>query len=356
MMKRRHRLSWWRGNGVRCVVVLVVMFFVGVALVVVFEPLRGSPAATKIRIEEGMSVAEIADLLKEKGVIRSSLAFRAVALLQGSARTLRAGTYVLSPSQTTSEILDMLRQGSSQQIIVTIPEGFTVGDIDTLFVRKGLIESGEIVKCAAGECDFSSFEFLPKPSGRITPWRSGMPEGAGSVLEGYLFPDTYYVEVESFVLKFFLERLLATFRRQVLDALEKDLKSSPRTLHEVITMASLVEREAGTDAERSVVAGILWKRFDAGMGLDVDATIRYALGREQGPLMKDDLNTSSLYNTRRYRGLPPGPISNPGLKSILAALRPEASPYWYYLHDAAGKIHYAVTNDEHNANKALYLR
>ncbi len=121
-------------------------------------------------------------------------------------------------------------------------------------------------------------------------------------------------------------------------------------------MASLVEEETRTDDERAIVAGILWKRFDAGTGLGVDATVRYALDKPSSALTVSDLDTNSDYNTRKFRGLPPGAIASPSLESIKAALHPEASEYWYYLHGTDGQIRYAKTNEEHNENKYKYLR
>jgi UPF0755 protein len=120
-------------------------------------------------------------------------------------------------------------------------------------------------------------------------------------------------------------------------------------------MASLIERETSSDDEREIVSGILWKRLSADQGLAVDATVRYALGKITEALTKDDLSIDSAYNTRKYRGLPPGPIANPGLKSIKAAINPKDSPYFYYLHGKDGQIRYSETNDEHNLKKAKYL-
>lgn len=330
---------------------LLVAFVVGVAVVLLNlgrEPSPFGDVARKVRIQEGASVAEMANTLKAEGIIRSVLVFRAIALLEGSTRELRAGTYLFRSSQSIPEILAELRAGRSQEIHVTIPEGFTVADLDALLARQGLSGEGEILECAAS-CDFSSFAFLPRDGGRVSSER-------GSRVEGYLFPETYYTEVESFVPKFFLDRLLTEFRHRVVEGLGEDIRTSRRPMHEIITMASLVEEETRTEEERPVVAGILWKRLDARMGLDVDASVRYALGKPRGVLTAADLSDPSPYNTRRTHGLPPTPIANPGLESIRAALHPQDSPYWYYLHGVDGVIRYAETNEEHNANKARYLR
>ena len=306
----------------------------------------GSTAERPVKILEGMSAGEIADLLEEEGIIRSSLAFNLFVRFRGVRKNLQAGHFVLSPAMGTADIVEILRTGKAREIAVTVPEGFSLSDINALLAKKSLMEPGAAIDCAR-RCDFSSFEFLPLSKG-LAP--------RGGRLEGYLFPDTYYVEPADFVPKFFLERMLGEFRRRVVGGLADDLRRSDRSLHEIVTMASLIEEEAKTDDERPVIAGILWKRFDASTGLGVDAAVRYILEKPTGTLTADDLATHSSYNLRRFRGLPPGPIANPGVASIRAALRPQQSEYWYYLHGEDGKVHYAATNDEHNTNKAKYLR
>lgn len=320
-----------------------------------------SSADRMVKISEGVSVAGIANLLEEEGIIRSATAFQLFVRLRGVGRNLQAGNFILSPRMNIGEVVEILRTGKVKEIAVTIPEGFTLKDIDALLVKKGLMESGALLDCVQ-RCDFASFAFLPKklqglalPAGRSSG-SEGWSKAPGGRVEGYLFPETYYVEPANFVPKFFLERMLGEFRKRVFDALKDDFKKSGRSLHEIITMASLLEEEAKTNDERPVIAGILWKRFDAHTGLGVDAAVRYILGKPKGTLTASDLALSSPYNLRRFRGLPPGPIASPGIASIRAALHPQESAYWYYLHGKDGKVHYAVTNEEHNSNKAKYLR
>ena len=317
-----------------------------------------STAERPVKISEGMSVGSIAHLLEAEGIIRSSVAFHLFVRLHGVGKSLQAGSFVLGPSMKTAEVVEVLRTGKAKEIAVTIPEGFTLKDIDALLVKKDLMEPGALLDCVQ-RCDFSSFTFLPLGSApafaKATAGKQGIAP-RGGVLEGYPFPDTYYIEPANFVPKFFLERMLGEFRKKVLDGLKDDIKRSGRSLHEIVTMASLIEEEAKNGGERPVIAGILWKRFDANTGLGVDAAIRYILGKSTGALNASDLATKSPYNLRKFRGLPPGPIASPGLMSIEAALRPKVSEYWYYLHGKDGKVHYAVTNEEHNVNKAKYLR
>lgn len=299
-----------------------------------------------VRIAKGASTQEIAETLKEKGLIRSSLAFRVFTYFQGADRLLQAGSFSLSPAMNAKDILSSLMRGYADEAVITIPEGFTVQDIDTLLAEKGLIEEGDLIECA-NSCDFSEFDFLPSVSGLAR---------RGGKIEGYLFPDTYFVLVEDFSAEEFLKRLLHTFEDRVLDDLGSDFEASSRSVHAIITMASLIEEETVTDDERAIVSGILWKREDEGMGLGVDAAVRYILNKPTAAITVADLNVNSPYNLRKFRGLSPGPIANPGKDSVIAALNPEESSYWYYLHDPQGNIHYAETNTEHNINRQIYLQ
>jgi len=307
---------------------------------------KSSEARLAMKIEAGMSVQDIALMLSDRNIIRSPRAFSLYTKLHEKETALQAGKFVLRPSMSVAELIEVLQDGKAEEMIITIPEGFTVKQIDTLLAEKGVMEEGEIMSCLV-ECDFSSFDFLPSGEGQVD---------RGGRLEGYLFPETYFVDIEEFVPKFFLERMMTTFRRRVIEAFPDKFPDPSHSLHQIITMVSLIEEEALTDEERPVVAGIMWKRFDAGRGLGVDATVRYILNKPTGAITAGDLNTNSPYNTRKFKGLPPGPIASPGEVSIRAALFPEDSEYWYYLHGSDGQIHYAKTNEEHNLNKFEYIK
>jgi UPF0755 protein len=296
-----------------------------------------------VSIPQGTSVKGIARMLADKGVIRSAWAFGWYAKLHHA--SLQAGDFSVPPSLGAKAVIQQLGHAQSDQVTVTVPEGFTVSDIDALIAEKGLAPAGAIRDCAR-TCDFSAYAFLPSAA--------GLADRGGKV-EGYLYPDTYFVERRSFDAKAFLDRLLQTFDDRVIKAMP-DLQSGAHPLHEVITMASLLEEESRKGAERPVVAGILWNRIDQGMSLGVDAAVRYIVEKPKSALNSADLQIDSPYNLRQSRGLPPGPIASPSLSSIEAALHPAETPYLYYLHDASGQIHYAQTNDEHNANRARYLQ
>jgi UPF0755 protein len=150
--------------------------------------------------------------------------------------------------------------------------------------------------------------------------------------------------------------MLGTFRKRIITNYADQVRTSGKSMAQVVTMASLVESESRAGEERPIIAGILWKRLEAKIGLGVDAANRYMLNKPTEALTQKDLDADSPYNTRKYRGLPPSPISNPGITAFEAALHPVASEYLYYLHGSDGRVHYAVTNDEHNQNRARYLK
>ena len=295
-------------------------------------------SSTNVTIPSGSSFSQVTGILRELRLIRSGTAFSIRARFTGQDRLIRAGTYALQPSMSVSDILSVLTGGAPGEVSITIPEGFTVADIDRLLASKGLTDTGAILACSK-TCQFDDMPFLATAT-----------NGPNGRLEGYLFPDTYFVGAP-LEPREFLGRMLVTFQKKVLNTVTFNTE-----LHDQIVMASLSEKEAANDTERPVISGILWKRYFEGMTLGVDASVRYVLDKPTATLTKTDLEVDSPYNLRTHQGLPPGPIANPGLASIKAALHPETTPYFYYLHGTDGMIHYAETNDEHNANKAKYLR
>lgn len=308
----------------------------------------GSESRVHLTIPVGATTTSIASMLANEDVIRSEAAFRVHVRLSGNDGKLQAGTFVLQRSASVQEVVESLKAGKAEEASVTIPEGYTVKDIDALMAELGFINGGEIIDCAQ-TCDFATFDFLPLKHQKSLADRGGL-------LEGYLYPETYFVAYQDFHPKFFLERMLGEFRRNVIGEYAGEIVDSPYSLHEIVTMASLVEEETRADEERPIVAGILWKRLREGFRLDVDATVRYIVDKPTDAITLGDLNIQSPYNTRKLGGLPPGPIANPGLKSLEATLQPESSKYYYYLHGKDGKIRYAVSNEEHNINKYRYIR
>ena len=182
---------------------------------------------------------------------------------------------------------------------------------------------------------------------------SELPETAS--LEGYLFPDTYEIS-EGESPEDIIKNILVNFEKKITRELKEAIALKNKSVFEIITMASMIEKEVKTINDKKIVSGILWKRLEDGMPLQVDATINYITGKNHKSALLADLKINSPYNTYKYQGLPLGPISNPGIDSILAAIYPTESKYWYYLSADSGKTIFSKTLKEHNAAIAKYLR
>lgn len=289
-----------------------------------------------VDIAQGSSGTQIARQLYDKGLIKSPTLFKLYVKEKGLEGQMKAGRMIFQENFALPEIVETLVAGKSEEFPVTLLEGWTALQIGEYLEEKGLTSSDNFMACFE-QCDFD-FNFLPEGS-----------------LEGYLYPDTYYVSPQSYSDEAFITRLITTLNEKLTDDDWAAINASEKDFSQIMIMASIVEREERNDAEKATVAGILWNRFDTGMGLGADATVLYALGRTSGGLSYADLQVDSPYNTRKYAGLPPTPIANPGLSSIRASLYPEETDYWYYLHGSDGKIHYGRSLEEHNANKARYL-
>lgn len=289
-----------------------------------------------VEITPGKGLEKITRDLKEKKLIRHEMLFRLYARLTGLADEVKAGRYRLE-NFTPAQILRFLAKPGNGEISVTIPEGSSMFDIDEKLFKLGLIEKDEFLKLRREH--FEEMDFLPSQTNSI---------------EGYLFPDTYFAFVKNFEPKDLAIKMLKNFQKRVIKKLSEDIKKSKRSFHEIITVASLLEREIKEGKDRALVAGILWKRYDHSWPLQVDATLLY--GKKDRTISANELKRDSPYNTYTSKGLPPTPIGNPGIETIQAAFHPEVSPYWFYLTAKDGIVMYSKTNDEHNAKRAKYLR
>lgn len=292
-------------------------------------------------IKKGESTSQIAQNLKEKNLILDEGTFKLFAKLSGKDRSIVAGRFSLSSSQTIPTILDVITDNRQSEVVLTVPEGSTVTNIDQELVELGLIETGEFIKAVTSFNQYDKYPFLDKESIKnlIYP------------LEGYLFPDTYFISANDFYSENLIQLMLQNFQAKLTEITNQPTE---RSLREYIIMASILEQEVNTSNDMPIVAGILWKRLDSGWMLGADATLLY--NKDNREINYSDLQEDNPYNTRNRTGLPPGPITNPGLQTIKAAMFPQNSPYYFYLTTLdTGEVIYSVTNEEHNANKQKYL-
>ncbi len=270
-------------------------------------------------IPEGSSTRDIAEILVVEGIIDDAFKFRLFSKLNEYDGKFLAGEYPLAPTMSTSEIADMLCLGLTEQTSFTIPEGYTINQIADTLYNQGLIDKDIFLDLTVNG-DYSEYSFL-----------EGAVEGEHH-LEGYLFPETYTIPVgadEDMIIRMMLDQFQSVYSQY-----EKRADELNMTTNEVISMASLIEKEAILDGDRALVSSVIHNRLKEGMPLQIDATIHYALeliGMNRQYLTYDDLEVDSPYNTYKIEGLPPGPIASPGEACIKAALYPENTEFIYYV-------------------------
>jgi len=307
-------------------------------------------------VEKGQNLFEIAQKLEQEGIIRSRFFFDFYVILKISQNKLQAGEYFLNPSMSVVKIADKIISGDITKATITIPEGWNLRDIAWYFENKGMFQAEELFELVGFPLiNYSINTELPKPKNFSLDYEFLKEKPQNISLEGYLFPDTYEI-VYDIALEDIVRKMLDNFDNKLTQELRNEIKEQGKTIFEIITVASLLEKEVKDFEEKKIVAGILWKRMKAGIGLHIDATISYITGKKTVRISKQETEIDSLYNTYKYRGLPLGPICNPGLESVLAAIYPENSDYWYYLSTPEGETIFSRTLEEHNIAKAKYLK
>ena len=308
---------------------LAVGIFFVLAILAMFVtalwPPSDFPTGNIFHIESNSSLGQITDNLYNEHLIKSEVLFKSLVIIFSGQRGIKAGDYLFDSRQFVAEIAWRLVRGQEglTSIKLTIPEGFDIRQISVVL--------GKDIPA------FSTSTFIAK----------------GKPLEGYLFPDTYFFNSETTpddviqAMRNLFDQKIATVR--------DGISVFGRATSTDIIMASILEREATSSVDRRIIAGILWKRLDDKMPLQVDSTLVYALNKDGTKLTSADLATTSPFNTYKNLGLPPTPIGNPGLSAIIDAINPTATGYWYYISDSKGNIHYAKTYDEQIANEQKYL-
>ncbi len=333
------------------IILVCVVIIVGPTTWFLRELRPVSPAATEqlFTIEKGQGVKQIARNLHDAGLIRSPFAFQLYAWGEGVSGSMQAGTYKLTPAMDVPAIMRGIVRGDavSNEAIITIREGWTNREIGDYLEGQGLFSRDAWLQAVAVT---DSRTLLPDFTFSVL---SNKPADAS--LEGYLFPDTYRVYKNATPADV-VKKMLQNAEAKLTDDLRAKVQAQGRALFEVLTLASIIEREVQSERDKKLVADVFAKRLRDGIPLQADATLTYLLGKATAALTAEDLALDSPYNTYRYAGLPPGPIGNPGLDAILAVLEPEPNPYYYFLSAPSGETIYSVTLEEHNENKAKYLR
>lgn len=333
----------WRPTQRRSrIIALVVACIVGLGLTGSYlayrfglQPVSSDTTTVSFTISAGQNAPAIATALKSAGLIRDRNAFVSYVNFHGLRAKLKTGVYELSPSMSANAIADRIAGGRTLTRQLVVPEGYTLSQIETAAVAAGISKSDFQAALKANY----NYAFL-----------AGKP--AGVPLEGYLFPDSYSLNAGTTAQQM-VELMLTTFADRVGPEYIQAFTAQGLTLHQGLTLASIVEREVNIAADRPVVAQIFLKRFKSGQSLGSDVTTEYA-AKLLGVPFNIDIN--SPYNTRRFAGLPPGPICSPGLSALDAVARPATTDYLYFLSGKDGKTYFAKTYSEHQGNIIKYLQ
>lgn len=319
--------SLWNKNTNRRTIIIVLVIAACVSSFYAYINLPPStfPVDGYVTIPEGTSVTDAAKILEENHVVSSGWWLKRVIQIQGKAEKVYAGDYVFKEPITLMRVAKRITSGAFglEPVKILIPEGSTAKEIAKILDKKLM--------------HFDTTKFVEE----------------AEKFEGYLFPDTYYVLPnikEQDVIKVLKETL-----NKKLEPFKEEIEASPYNLHEILTIASIIEKEESDKKDRHMIAGVINNRLKINMALQVDATFLYILGKGTFGLSREDLKHQSPYNTYVHAGLPPGPINNPGLSSIRAVLEPSSHPYLFYLADSSGTTYYSKTYEEHLAKKRVYI-
>ncbi len=331
-------------------VVLIVAGIVGVYLgykrlpQLVSEFYRPAPRETMpgkeivITIPKGATLSQVGKILQDNGIIRSSLVLKLVAFIRGEQRKVKAGDYLLKTSSDPGDVLDLLISGKTLVITLTVPEGYNIFQIADLFQQTGISTREEILSAARDKAFVNELGV------------------EGSSLEGYLFPDTYFVRPsERGDPKLVLRRMVQRFR----EVYDKQVKATAEqfgwTPLQVVTLASLIEKEAKA-SEHALVSAVFHNRLRSNMKLQSDPTVIYGIKPMGSKITRADLERKHPYNTYQILGLPPGPIANPGRESLVAAVAPADVDYLYFVSKNDGTHQFSNTLQEHNRWVNLYQK
>lgn len=326
--------------------VVIVVVLAMTALYVYYQiywPNQGS-FYKDFAIGSGESAHQVSQRLKQERIIKSSFWFEVYLWLTDRRSQIKAGKYYLGPSQNIPEIVSLLTTmpPAKPEITITIPEGWRTLEIIDKLVEANITERTDLEAEIKNPTKYQSgFNFLKD----VPP---------GNDLSGFLFPDTYRFYQDSQP-EIIVRKMLNNFDKKLTEQMRQDIASQGKTIFEIMTLASIIEKEVVSDEDRAIVSGIFWQRLADNYPLESCATIAFATRIDKWRYSDLNLEVASPYNTYKNIGLPPGPICNPGLSAIKAAIYPQASDYYYFLSTPEGETIFSRTLEEHNANKAKHL-
>ncbi|NLJ78309.1 MAG: endolytic transglycosylase MltG [Tissierellia bacterium] len=331
------------------IMAFVVLLFISSLIIYYIKAVEAisvdDPKVVELEIPEGASSKRIANILKERGLIRNELIFQIVVRMNDMSANLKAGLYSMDTGMDIDDIIQVLSEGGKNKNVskVTIPEGYEIRQIADELSEMGMIDREKFLELTSNKEYFEDdYPFLKQLD-------------AGSGLEGYLFPSTYEFYADS-TEDDIIRRMLDQFQQVYEENIEEYMDTVDLSLNEVMTLASIIEREAKRDDERELISSVFYNRLKQGMLLQSCATVQYALEERKEELSDKDTRIESEYNTYINKGLPPAPIASPGKGSMIAAIRPADGDYLYFRtkEDGTGAHVFSRTYSEHleaNPNK-----
>lgn len=339
--KLRNKKGWLIFLTILLIILLIASYFLFANKDTSADRLENKDQTVLINIDSGDGVTTVAQKLYEKDLIESKLIFYWQLASDGLWGKVKPGEYYLAKNTDFEDLMNYLTTGTPQQIKITIPEGWSLEKIDQNLAKKGYFKKGQFIEEVEKESYQKQFPFLSQKK--------------NNDLEGYLFPDSYFL-TPLFSPSQLVEKMLIAFENKVYNELKDDkLPAGLDSFQEAVILASIVEKEAQTKEDRRLVAGIFLKRLRNDKKLQACSTVNYLLDESKTVLKESDLSIDSSYNTYKIDGLPPSAICNPSLESVKAVYNPASSPYWYFLSDSNSKLYYSKTNQEHETKKARYL-
>jgi UPF0755 protein len=342
------------------IIILLLIILIAIALWASFITLNGqsgNDALVSFEVEEGQVVQYVARNLKENGLLDSELVFLLYMKVQGYESRIQSGEHTLKPSMSIRELANTLVSGASviNERKITIPEGWNLKDIGHYLEGEGIAQAEELMELVGfpgvHHTEDSDVGVLRDFSEEY-PFLASRPKDLS--YEGYLFPDTYTIYKDASI-EDIVNKMFTNFEKKIDQELLDEIDRQGKTLHEVLTLASVVQEES-THEDMARVAGVFYNRLKDGMPLQSDVTVNYITGKITDRPTYDDIEVDSLYNTYEYPGLPPGPVANPGLDAIKAVIYPEKNNYYYFLNPPeGGELIFATTFEQHKLNRAKYL-
>ena len=306
-------------------------------------------------VEPNESVAALALRLEQEQVIKSAWLFRKYLVWKGIDKEIQAGQFTVEAPVTLARVVAVLQARATQEErAITVIPGWDMRDIAGYLDKENVAHEKDVIYLL-GEPAIQDNETSAKII-LLKEYQVLRDKPDDVSLEGYLAPDTYRIFTNA-SLESVLEKLIAERDSQFTEQMYGDIKRGGRTVHEILTMASILEREVQHPEDRAKVADLFWRRYNQNWALQADSTVHYAVGKKGNVFTTSkDRESKNHWNTYQYPGLPPGPISNPNIESIRAAIYPEKNEYWYFLTTVDGEVKYGRTLEEHNGNVARYLR